>query len=112
MFNDKIVRPLSNNERCVYQTNAPGKGGRQAWFLVRTRLGRLRHCWIQHDLSAAQLKGLKEMRNSMPREPEQAVVDIQRIDIDRFDRGRPGGDRVKILYRQIAERISFEAKIH
>ena len=47
----------------------------------------------------------------MPHEPKQAVIEIQRIDIDRFDSGRPRGDRVKISNRQIAERISFKAKI-
>src|SRR5437867_12505969 len=51
------------------------------------------------------------MRSAMARESEQAVIDVQRIHVDGFDRGRPRRHRVKIANSQIAERISFETKI-
>ena len=47
----------------------------------------------------------------MPREPEQAVIDIQRIHIDGLDHGWPGRHRVKISNLQIAEWIAFETEI-
>src|SRR5215831_19609318 len=52
------------------------------------------------------------MRNTMTRKSEQAVIDIQRIHVDRFDRRWPDRHRVKISDGQITERIAFESEIH
>jgi hypothetical protein len=86
MFNDKIVRALSNNERRICQSNPLWKRVRQCWFFLRARFGRWRSRRIKHDLRAAHLNVLQQMRNSMARESEQAVIDIQRIHVDGLDR--------------------------
>jgi hypothetical protein len=47
----------------------------------------------------------------MPRESEQIVINIQVVDINRFDPGCPGRYGAKVSYSEITERIAFQTKI-
>src|SRR5260370_32275311 len=47
----------------------------------------------------------------MSRKPEQTVIKVEIIDINRFDSRRTNRERVKIADCDAAERIPFDAKV-
>jgi hypothetical protein len=51
------------------------------------------------------------MGEAVSRESKQTVINVQIVDIDRFNVCRSNGKRVEIPDGQIAKRIAFETKI-
>src|ERR1700716_3234409 len=66
-----------------------------------------RLCWIQNDAGRTPLQIPDRGRKPVTNEGEKSVVGAGKIDIDRFDVARAGGNGVKISHRQAGEEIAL-----
>src|SRR4029077_12029237 len=111
MSNDEIVRLISNNDCRVRSTQSFRE---KPWQLQsRVRRPRPQRCLgrIQDNAGRARFNVIEQPRKTVAREPEQTVIKVKIIDINRFIFRRPNRERVKIPNRNAAERISLNPEI-